>query len=406
MPPDPPHARARRAGLLVAALVVALLAGACGSSVKPEADKPPGAPIKAPDDVKALEQLGPAEGRLRLVTRPGGVQAAGVRSFQARSGCQVSVTTAPTSREVAAQLRTGRYDGAALTGDVTVPLVTGGYIAPINPSLLRDWDGVFADLRQEAADVSGGRVFAVPVDRAINEVVWRRDRIPGTIRSSGALFDPAQAASYGDRLMLPDDPMTIADAAIWAVAQRPELKIVNPFELDPKQFSAALSVLRRQHQYVGAYWTQPAELEDALRSGEATLGYGPAGIAARLRAEQPPVPVDAAAPREGATGFVDTWAVAARARHPSCMYRWMGHLLTPAVNAKVAEQAGAAPANRRACTLTEATQQRCDALHADDEGHWRDVALWRTPTTPCGDGRGRVCKPYAGWAAAWERLTR
>lgn len=398
--------RARRSGFAVVGLLVAMLAGACGSSVKPEADKPPGAPIKAPDRVKALDHLGRSEGRLSLVARPGGMRAAGVRGFQARSGCKVSVRTARDSRAVAALLRSGRYDGAALTGDVTVPLVTGGYIAPINPSLLRAWDGVFADLRSEAAEVSGGRVFAAPVDRAVNEVVWRRDRIPGTIRSSGALFDPAQAASYGDRLMLPDDPMTIADAAIWAVKRRPELKIVNPFELDARQFSAALSVLRRQRDYVGAYWSQPAQLEDALRSGEATLGYGPAGIAARLRAEHPPVAVDAAAPSEGATGFVDSWAVAARAHHPSCMYRWIAHLLSPAVNARVAEQAGAAPANRRACTLSEATQKRCDALQAGDAGHWSDVALWRTPTTPCGDGRGRVCKPYAAWAAAWDRLMR
>ncbi len=408
---------ARRLAVPAVLVALAVPVGACGSKVDPKADEPPPRSVVAPPQVKPLRALGRSEGRLQLLARPGVVQAGRgptgadwVSGFEARTGCRVSVTTAPTSRAVAAGLRTGRFDGAALTGDVTLPLITGGRLAPVNPSLLRAWDGVFDDLRAQAARASGGRVFAVPVDRAVNEVVWRRDRIPGTVRSSGALFDPPQAASLGDRLMMPNDPMTVADAAIWAVKeaarQDRELEVTDPFELDARQFAAARGVLRRQRQYVGAYWNQPKQLEDALRTGEATVGYGPSGVAARLRAERPPVPVEAEAPREGATGFVDAWVVSSRARHPNCMYRWIQHLLTPAVNAEVAEQAGAAPASARACELTKRTRRRCEDLQAGDADHWRDVALWRTPTAVCDDKRGRACASYADWARFWETLVR
>ncbi len=395
------------------AILAALVAGCGGAKVDTKRDRPAVGTVTPPDGVRPLERLGRAEGRLELVARPGVVQdgtgAGGldwVSGFEARSGCRVDVTTVRDSRALAKALASGRYDGGALTGDVTVPLITSGAIAPINTSLLRAYPDVFDDLRKEAVEVAGGRVFAVPVDRAVNEIMWRRDRLPGTIRSASALFDPPQAASYGDRLMMPDDPMLIADAAIYAVKKQPDLEITNPFELGRDQFAAATSVLYSQKRYVGGYWRQPDELEDALRDGEAVIGYGPHGVASRLRAEDPPVKVQAIEPSEGTTGYVDAWAVSTKARHPSCMYRWMQHLLTPAVNAQVAEHAGGAPANRRVCAIDDAHAERCDELSAGDASYWEDVNLWRTPTRACGDGRGAACRTYGAWADAWDELIR
>lgn len=403
----------RRVLALVWLLVAATLVAACGGGVETEDDRPALPEVDSPDGVVPLSELPRAEGRLRLVARPGVVQDGTgesrvdwVSGFEAETGCRVSVTTAQDSREVAGMLASGRFDGAALTGDVTVPLITSGAIAPVNTSLIEGYDDIFEDLRKEALEVAGGRVFAVPVDRVVNELVYRRDRLPGTIRSASALFDPAQAASYGGRLTMPDDPMLIADAALYAQRQQDQLGIENAFELDRDQFAAATSVLYTQRRYVGSYWTQPSEFEDALRSGRAVIGMGPNGVAARLQAEDPPVPVLAVEPSEGATGYIDGWAIATKARHPGCMYRWMQHLLTPQVNALVAEQAGAAPANKQVCELDDAQAKRCDSLNADDAGYWSDVALWRTPTGACGDDRGPVCRTYGAWAEAFDELIR
>jgi putative spermidine/putrescine transport system substrate-binding protein len=108
-------------------------------------------------------------------------------------------------------------------------------------------------------------------------------------------------------------------------------------------------------------------------------------------------------PREGTTGWSDTWMVATRAQHPSCMYRWMNHVISPRVNAVAAEWLGVAPANKRSCDLMT-DKDFCDTYHAEDEDYWDRVNYRTTPLKACGDARGDVCKGYADWVAAWTQI--
>ena len=39
--------------------------------------------------------------------------------------------------------------------------------------------------------------------------------------------------------------------------------------------------------------------------------------------------VDATLPKEGSTGWADTWMVDAKSPHPNCAYLWMNHITTP-----------------------------------------------------------------------------
>ena len=49
------------------------------------------------------------------------------------------------------------------------------------------------------------------------------------------------------------------------------------------------------------------------------------------------------------TGWADTWMMSAHAKHPNCMYKWMAWMVTPNVQAQVAESFGESPANPKAC---------------------------------------------------------
>ena len=68
--------------------------------------------------------------------------------------------------------------------------------------------------------------------------------------------------------------------------------------------------------------------------------------------EQAKVPVKAVKPKEGTTGWSDTWMIYAKAQHPNCMYLWMNYIISPEAQAKVAESFGEAPVNPKACALT------------------------------------------------------
>ena len=46
-----------------------------------------------------------------------------------------------------------------------------------------------------------------------------------------------------------DDPIYIADAAVYLKAHQPDLGITNPYELNDDQFNAAVNLLKQQHPY-------------------------------------------------------------------------------------------------------------------------------------------------------------
>ena len=93
--------------------------------------------------------------------------------------------------------------------------------------------------------------------------------------------------------------------------------------------------------------------------------------------------------------------ISSEAQHPNCMYKWMNCIVSPKVNAEVAEFFGEAPAQSKACdtsTLTSAAKaiglpenpKFCDQYHAADPAFWKRVYYWQTPLADCGNGSSRL----------------
>ena len=125
-------------------------------------------------------------------------------------------------------------------------------------------------------------------------------------------------------------------------------------------------------------------------------------IANLAQAEKAPVQV--VLPKEGATGWSDTWMVGAKSEHKTCAYKLIDHIVSPKTNAAVAEYFGEAPANRKACAET-VDKNHCATFHATDEEYFSKVHYWTTPISACLDGRtGDVCTGYADWTKAWTEI--
>jgi putative spermidine/putrescine transport system substrate-binding protein len=97
------------------------------------------------------------------------------------------------------------------------------------------------------------------------------------------------------------------------------------------------------------------------------------------------------------------------------MYKWMNWIVSPMVNAEVAQYFGEAPAQSLSCqpaTLATAAKaigyspdsHFCDEYHAALPSFWKRVYYWETPTTNCGDSRGNVCMNYNDWVNAWNEI--
>ena len=354
--------------------------------------------IKAPD-LPAATEVGAGEGELNLIAWAGYTEKAWVEPFTTATGCKVNVKTGNTSDEMVQLIKTGDYDGVSASGDASLRLIAAGDVAPVNTDLVPNYADVYAGLKMKAWNSVGDKAYGVPHGRGANVLLYNTEVVSPAPDSWGAVFDPA--SPYKGKVTAYDSPIYIADAALYLMATKPELKITNPYALDDTQFRAAVDLLKQQKGIIGEYWSDATKQIAAFKAGSTVIGTSWQYQANASKADG--VKVESAQPKEGSTGWSDTWMIATKAKHPNCMYLWMNHILSPTANAAATESYGEAPANPKACDLT-ADKNHCTSFHAGDESYFANVWYWTTPIKDCLDGRGAICKDYAEWTKAWTEI--
>ncbi|MFC4585581.1 ABC transporter substrate-binding protein [Sphaerisporangium corydalis] len=394
--------------LVIAAAALALATAACGGSTGGGGGaSAPGATGFTPPKIEALKSLGASEGQVNLVAWAGYAEDGSndpkvdwVHPFERASGCKVNTKVAGTSDEMVTLMKTGEYDAVSASGDASLRLIASGTVAPVTTDLVPSYKDVFAGLKLKPWNSVGGVAYGIPHGRGANLLMWRTDKVTPAPDSWSVVFDPA--SPYKGKLTAYDSPIYIADAALYLMATKPGLGIKDPYALDDKQFQAAVDLLKRQRQNVGEYWSDYTKAVQAFKSGDTVAGTTWQVIANLAEADK--APVKAILPKEGSTGWSDTWMVAAKAQHPNCAYKWLDWIISPKANAQVAEWFGEAPSNSKACAET-ADKGFCDTYHATDEDYFSKVHYWTTPIAQCLDGRtGVKCKDYSEWTRAWTEI--
>jgi putative spermidine/putrescine transport system substrate-binding protein len=406
----PMRHRRTLAGCALVAGVALALAGCGGSSsgVTPAAGGSAGAGSQqAPPKVAMAQALPAAEGQLNIIAWAGYAEDGStdktvdwVHPFTAATGCKLNVKIGNTSDEMVSLMKTGQYDGVSASGDATLRLIYGGDVAPVNTALVPNYATIADFLKNKPWNSVNGQMYGIPHGWGANLLMWNTKVVTTPPDSWGAVFDAN--SPYKGKLTAYDSPIYIADAALYLKSAKPGLGITNPYELDDKQFTAAVDLLKTQKGLIGQYWSGYQQNVDAYDNGDAVLGTT-WQINANLIAGEKKVNVQTVIPKEGSTGWSDTWMVASKAKDPGCMYRWMDWITSAKVNAQVAEWFGEAPAQTTACAQT-ADKTHCATYHALDAAYAGKISYWTTPTKNCGDSRGSTCKDYAAWTQAWTEI--
>ncbi|MGE5283238.1 MAG: ABC transporter substrate-binding protein [Chloroflexota bacterium] len=386
---------ARTAWLVIGGLLaVMLLLAGCGGSSGGESTG------------EELQKLGKGEGQLNLISWAGYVEPEWVKPFEKKTGCKVSDKEAGTSDEMVQLMRTNQYDGVSASGNATARLVEGGNVDPVNVSLVPNYATVFSDLKNQPYNTFDGVHYGIPHGRGANLLMWNPDAVEPAPDSWNVTLDPQVAAKYKGKISQYDDPMSIAEGAVYLKTHQPELGIENPYELNEEQFEAAVDLLKEQHPLVGEYWSEAAKQISAFTNGDSTVGTTWQYQYFALKGEGVKVAASPASqgflPKEGATGWSDTWMISSAAKHPNCMYMWMNWIIEPKINAEVAEWFGEAPAQELACEETK-NPNFCSEYHAANPAFWKRVYYWETPLADCGNGEEN-CMDYNEWVKAWTAI--
>jgi len=326
-----------------------------------------------------------------------------VTPFEQATGCKTTVKVGASSSEMVQLMKTGEYDGVSASGDATLRLIAGGDVAEIDTSKIPNYANVFAGLKGQPHNTVDGKTYGVPHGRGANLLMWNTDVVKPDPDSWSVVWDGGSA--YKGKVTAYDYEIYIADAAVYLMATKPDLKITNPYALDDTQFQAAVDLLKAQRQNITTYWGTAQQEIDSFTSGDMVVGTTWQYQASALQAAKPPVPVKVTKPKEGTTGWSDSWMISTKAKHPNCMYKWMDWIMSPTANAQATVWFGEAPVSPQACAEAEKLSAGwCDLFHATDEAYFKDVYLWNTPKTDCLDGRGAICKDFSAWTAAWTEI--
>jgi putative spermidine/putrescine transport system substrate-binding protein len=346
--------------------------------------------------------VGKGEGQLNLIAWEGYAQPQWVKPFTKASGCVVNVKYAGSSSEMVTLMANGgggQYDLVSASGDADLRLIYGGNVKPVNMSLIPSWKQFRPFLKSPSFNTINGKHYGVSYEFGPNVLLYSTKTFAKAPTSWSVLYSKA----YKGRITVPDNPIQIADAALYLSKTQPKLGITDPYELTQTQFNAAVALMKSEHPLIKKYWDLASQEISLFQNGSVVVGAAWPYQTNTLQAAG--AKVADTIPGEGATGWADTWMLATNAPHPNCAYKWMAYVSTPKVQAQEAIYFGETPANTLACTFMNQLQKGgCAAYHANaPQSYFSTIKFWKTPLAACGNGKND-CVDFTQWQQAWTQI--
>jgi putative spermidine/putrescine transport system substrate-binding protein len=382
--------RIHKGHVLIAAAAVALCVPASGVS---KSDELP-------------QKIGKGEGALSVIEWPAYTDPSFAKKFEKQTGCKIHRKTAGSSNEMVALMRTGggggggQYDLVSASGDASLRLIFGGDVQPVNVNLIPSWKDFIPTFKSPPHNTVKGVHYGVSVQWGPNTLMYNTKKVKPAPTNWASLY----SSKYKGKVTVPNNPIQIADAALYLMETKPSLGIKDPYELTKTQLDAAVGVLKKQKPLVKKYWNSSTDEINLFKSGDAVIGASWPYQTLQLQAAKQPV--REIIPSFGATGWADTWMLAKKAKHPNCAYLWMRYVTTPAVEAKQALVFGETPVNPKACPIMNKMEKgACAKWHLDQPAaFYRRIRFWKTPVPDCGNGQ-KNCMDYNAWQKAWTQIT-
>jgi spermidine/putrescine transport system substrate-binding protein len=166
----------------------------------------------------------------------------------------------------------------------------------------------------------GGKSYAVPDVYGTSGLIVNRKFAPNASDYKD-LLNPAYSGRISYRLKR---PTLIAIA--FSMHQDPFALYANPKSYK-KLMERVGAKLIEGKKLVKNYWTNGDALLQSMRSGEVHVAMAWDNGGWKLHAENPDI--DFVAPKSGALGWIDTFAIPAKSKNVEAAYKWINFMLKP-----------------------------------------------------------------------------
>ncbi len=352
-------------------------------------------------------KIGKGEGALNVIEWPAYTDPSFAKAFEKSTGCTIHRKDAGSSNQMVALMRAGggggggQYDLVSASGDASLRLIYGKDVVPVNVGLIPSWNQFLPYFKSPAHNTVAGVHYGISLQWGPNTLLYNTKQVKPAPTSWSIVY----GNKYKGKVSIPNNPIQIADAALYLMKTKPALGIRDPYELTKAQFAATVALLKKQKPVIKRYWNYASDQIQDFKSNDAIVGATWPYQTLTLQASK--VPVKDLIPKEGATGWADTWMVAAKAPHPNCAYLWMRYVTTPKVEAQQAIVFGETPVNPLACPYMNKIQAgSCTQYHLNAPASYlKSIHFWKTPIADCGWGGRKDCVDFTAWQQAWTQIT-
>ena len=261
---------------------------------------------------------------LSLLTWPGYAPQSLVDKFQKETGITVKVTNS-NNEEMIAKLRATRGAGFDLAqpSQDRIASVQEKYklYQPIDMSKVAT-DLIFESMLKAVKmnTMVGGQPHAVPFCWGTSGLVVNKKFAPKANDYSDILN-----AMYNGRISYRLKRPTLI-ALAFAMGENPFAKYSDPMAYEALMEKVGRAMIDGKG-FVKNYWTNGDNLLQSVRSGEVHVAMAWDNGGWKLHAENPNI--DFVAPRSGALGWIDTFAIPAKAKNVEAAYKWINFMLKP-----------------------------------------------------------------------------
>lgn len=302
------------------------------------------------------------------------------RTFEQETGCSVKATYAGSSDEMYAKFRAsgGRnYDLVSASGDLTERLYRANLVRPIDTSKVENYDSLFPSFKEGVWNTFDGKPYGVTFAWGPNVLVYNTKVVKSAPQSWDILFDQ----KYAGKISLPDNPMTIADVALW-------LGKADPYNLTEADLAEVKDKLLELRPNIRKFWTTAGELAELFQSGEVAIAHAWPLTYAQL--SENGFPVGSVSPQGKLTGWTDSWMISKNSRNVDVAYEWINYILSGTGQQGVINVTSYSGATQLGAEAIG--KERAHELFMDDLSLHAQIKMWQTVPN------------YDQWVQVWNEI--
>ena len=289
---------------------------------------------------------------LKILTWKGYAPAALVQKFEKQTGLKVELTYS-NNEEMISKLRATRGAGFDLAqpSQDRISSVQAKYkiYKPLDYSKINASQIIPSMLAAVKKNTKvGGNSFAVPFCYGTSGLIVNTKLAPNA-KDYSDLLNSKYAGKISYRLKRP----TLIGVA-FAKGDNPFAKYSDA-KAYKKLMDGVAADLVKAKPFAKNYWANGDALLGMLRSGEVTVAMGWDGGGWKLHKENPDL--DFVAPKSGALGWIDTFAIPSKAKNVEGAYKWINFMLKPENAAYFTNDSGYGTASNGAIEFLDADKK-------------------------------------------------